>query len=303
MGSSSSGHPLSIDVSQVILLFSLCTPLSNFICYMPSLTTHTPWFSDPHVLPTSLFWALDKLAQCLLVPYIGCVTGTSNLACLKLNSLSFQNVHRLQESLFQEWHSCMCRNLKVILFFFLTPHVQLASRFCWLWFLTPSHAHTLLYFSPPKFGSSTFVTLITATASWSTSFSESHFPSNFFFFSPLQTCEIEPSKYKTLILSFPLLFKSCPWFSQLFPDTLTTKALFLTHFSSDSFLSTTFQQHGTSCISLSPVQSHPWSLCTFCPPCLEHSPIPNCCLAPTPHFVLSPSSQYVGWEASLFGLH
>lgn len=178
MGSFSSGHPLSIDVSQVILLFSLCTPLSNFICYMPSLTTHIPWFSGPHVLPRSLFWAPDKLAQCPLVPYIGYVTGTSNLARLKLNSLSFQNVHRLQESLLQEWRSCMCRNLEVILSFFLTPHFQLVSRFCWLWFLTPSHAHSLLYFSPPKFGSLT---------DYGNSFlvylfpSETHFPSNFFF--------------------------------------------------------------------------------------------------------------------------
>lgn len=35
------------------------------------------------------------------------------------------------------------------------------------------------------------------------------------------------------------------------------------------------------------VQSHPWSLRTFCPPFLEHSLMSDCCPAPTSPFVLN----------------
>lgn len=42
VGLSSSEHPLSTGVSWVVFLFSLHAPPSDFICFMPSPTTHVP---------------------------------------------------------------------------------------------------------------------------------------------------------------------------------------------------------------------------------------------------------------------
>lgn len=118
-------------------------------------------------------------------PLVGCDISISNLTHPRLNSLSFQNTHGLQEGLFWESHCFMCWNLEAIFpsCCALALHIQPISRFCWFWFLHPSLKHPFLLLLPwpgPCFTLLSFIPLMMTTVSQPPSFPKPLFSSSSF---------------------------------------------------------------------------------------------------------------------------